>query len=592
MKYARKTAGLTSGKFLQILHVAIAILIFLTLVAPGFTQEPPSTVVGQDSANDQANIPDTTDGEAVNVPNTNVIVTGARPNVERIVAALEKERIDKQRDEYRDGKPSDYRAVISVRSDVPLPAERIRTLIDTLSALSIQRISFTEGPADRRNSIVVNCPADVTWQRVRNLQEALGKEQDFAFDVRVAADKVPISPTGTNSQFTQEAATPVDQSNDRDQRAEVTVFQLKYIQAAEATRVVRQMFGNKVTPAVEERTNSIFVVSSDPVVLANVKKLLKSIDSNVAHSLSIDVGGTNELRRKLDKLERRTLALVSLLHDHLPNRPSDDQLKNELRDTVRQAFDVRQKLQLAELAEFTQNLHDIRQSIEMRSRISEQIIDRRVEELLDPKLLDALGGPNCKNLGDGVGVPLDHSSIIGDDAAAKSGSEGIEPVQRWLEICEASELTAEEAAAFEETKGSREILYLHSSDGQTVPLRRKPETLLDETDLVSAVAKADPDIEGAYSVNLELKAEAAQRFAVETKRLSQQVPTVRLAILSSWKHSYCTATTIRDSRGQTADHWRIHQTASRTLSHRLEAHNQQTVHAGKRRTPGTHETPG
>ena len=61
-------------------------------------------------------------------------------------------------------------------------------------------------------------------------------------------------------------------------------------------------------------------------------------------------------------------------------------MEAELRETVRKAFEARQKLQRAELAEFTQRLQAVRQSIETRERISQQIIDRRVDELLDPNL--------------------------------------------------------------------------------------------------------------------------------------------------------------------------------------------------------------
>ncbi len=107
---------------------------------------------------------------------------------------------------------------------------------------------------------------------------------------------------------------------------------------------------------------------------------------------------------------------------------------------------------------------------------------------------------------------------------------GLKPARR-LEICEARDLSAEEAATLAKTEGSREILYLHAGDNQIVPLRRMPEALLNETDLVSAVAIADPDIEGAYSIDLKLTAEATERFARETRRLARQAPPVRLAIL-------------------------------------------------------------
>lgn len=64
----------------------------------------------------------------------------------------------------------------------------------------------------------------------------------------------------------------------------------------------------------------------------------------------------------------------------------DGKRKAELRKVVRKTFLARQELQRAELAEFAARLKRIQQSIEMRDKIADKIIDRRVEELLAPNL--------------------------------------------------------------------------------------------------------------------------------------------------------------------------------------------------------------
>jgi hypothetical protein len=64
----------------------------------------------------------------------------------------------------------------------------------------------------------------------------------------------------------------------------------------------------------------------------------------------------------------------------------DEKRKAELRHVVRKTFLARQELQRAELAEFAARLKRIQQTIEMRDKIADKIIDRRVEELLDPNL--------------------------------------------------------------------------------------------------------------------------------------------------------------------------------------------------------------
>ena len=317
--------------------------------------------------------------------------------------------------------------------------------------------------------------------------------------------------------------------------------------------------------------------------------------------------------------------------------------------SCRNPFTTRQELRHAELELFAIRLRDLKQSVELRDRISDKIIDRRIEELLDPnlswessddssssgderplwakfgvtptpvsdstaRLLEAIGlhlspisnkrfrGKNVlTNYSGGLdltfvetGGPAEKAGIHEVDILVALQGQGVvtlqefddvvqdalkhfksdtsnslrfdvlrngetvsvnvplpdgalaltreEPVsvdlklaQQRLEICEASELSADEAATLAKSEHSREILYLDDGGGQVIPLRRKPETLLNETDVVSAVAESDPEIEGAYTINLELTPQAAQRFAEETRRLSQQTSPVRLAILLSGK---------------------------------------------------------
>ena len=128
-------------------------------------------------------------------------------------------------------------------------------------------------------------------------------------------------------------------------------------------------------------------------------------------------------------------------------------------------------------------------------------------------------------------IPAATTTPLTLEADKDTKSSGVEAPQRRLEVCSATELSASEAAALEKADAVREILYLNSSDGKVILLRRNSEILLDETDLVSAAATPDPDPQGFYSINLELTAEATKRFGRETLRLSTQNPPVRLAIL-------------------------------------------------------------
>lgn len=60
--------------------------------------------------------------------------------------------------------------------------------------------------------------------------------------------------------------------------------------------------------------------------------------------------------------------------------------KAELRTVVQSAFTLRQSLLRAELQEMQAQLEKTQQSLEMRDRIADQIVDRRVEDLLNPQL--------------------------------------------------------------------------------------------------------------------------------------------------------------------------------------------------------------
>jgi len=81
--------------------------------------------------------------------------------------------------------------------------------------------------------------------------------------------------------------------------------------------------------------------------------------------------------------------VASRLVDELRQTPPDqrDPAKvRELRTLVRLQFHLRQLQQRAEVVEFAQRLERIGESIETRERIAGKIVDRRVEELLDPAL--------------------------------------------------------------------------------------------------------------------------------------------------------------------------------------------------------------
>jgi hypothetical protein len=223
------------------------------------------------------------------------------------------------------------------------------------------------------------------------------------------------------------------------ERGEVKVFSLQNIQAKDAGRIIEQLYittpngrdSSAIRLSVDDRSNSL-IVRGDSAVIAEVEALLLRLDTkqpvtepastasaigdgtglrvNVpaigpeplaldfsapvssaqGQTFSFFIGfngqSADNLRRQYDGLEQRARSLSDQLREPLPDPAMGETLRSQLRDTVRQAFETRQNLQRAELAEFARRLKGIHESIELRDKVSQQIIDRRVEELLDPNL--------------------------------------------------------------------------------------------------------------------------------------------------------------------------------------------------------------
>lgn len=97
-----------------------------------------------------------------------------------------------------------------------------------------------------------------------------------------------------------------------------------------------------------------------------------------------------ESRHRLDALEQPVLQLAEQVRametKQGKNHAESIKLRSELRDLVQKTFAARQEIQRTELAEFNRRLQKMQQTIDAREQIVDRIVDRRVEELLDPNL--------------------------------------------------------------------------------------------------------------------------------------------------------------------------------------------------------------
>lgn len=196
---------------------------------------------------------------------------------------------------------------------------------------------------------------------------------------------------------------------------EVKVFALQHIAALEAQKIIVELFGrNGTTASVEQRTNTI-VVRCQPERNAEIEAILMRLDekpqetpkiaskqkdpihaSSTTH-LELSSGSPNAIgspieafRRRLSDLEKPVPELAEKLRSCEATFGKDHRdsvkLRVDLRALMQQSFVARQEIQRAELVEFSRRLQVMQQTIEARDRISEKIVDRRMDELLDPNV--------------------------------------------------------------------------------------------------------------------------------------------------------------------------------------------------------------
>jgi hypothetical protein len=157
------------------------------------------------------------------------------------------------------------------------------------------------------------------------------------------------------------------------------IIHLKNASAADLRDILQQLAPTDIKLAVDERTNSI-IVSGGEEKLAELEAIALRLDeagSVKGGKLAAHPAGTvAELKQQYAAAEE---AAAVLAKDAQPQ-------KDKLRAAVAKAFELRQKLLQAELAEFRQRTERIEQSLQQREGIKQQIIERRVDDLLKPGL--------------------------------------------------------------------------------------------------------------------------------------------------------------------------------------------------------------
>ena len=207
-------------------------------------------------------------------------------------------------------------------------------------------------------------------------------------------------------------------------------FTFKHAKVADVVKILRELTGATIDKenmegfAVDERTNSVIWkvkdewesqhweetlltmdgesstgrIQSAPSPYAQPASMPTPIDfaptpnsqvsaqetQTFTFSMGFERGESVEsLKQRYNELEQKAHQLADKLKQS--KSPSESE-RTELKTAVRKSFEARQALQRAELADLAQRMKSMQQSIDMRDKLADKVVQRRVEDLLDPNL--------------------------------------------------------------------------------------------------------------------------------------------------------------------------------------------------------------
>lgn len=167
----------------------------------------------------------------------------------------------------------------------------------------------------------------------------------------------------------------------------IHVFQLKSISAHSLESTLKQLFSTEITLAADQTTNSL-IVRGTAEQLAEVKNLVTLVDrpreATATSPAALSRGTTvNELQRQYRNQEERAADLARRIRQAAPDEARG--LRDQLQDAVGQAFRLRQQIHRAELSALEQQMRRVSQTLEVRERLQDPIVERRVQDLLNPE---------------------------------------------------------------------------------------------------------------------------------------------------------------------------------------------------------------
>ena len=173
---------------------------------------------------------------------------------------------------------------------------------------------------------------------------------------------------------------------------EIRVFRLQNRTSKEMFLVVRDVFDNSAQISVDERSNSLIVVASQPI-LEKVSDFITEMESQADAANAVDkleissTKATNSVAQfpsdeRDVELDRQAKQLALQIRTARPNEKG--KLKNELEAVTRKQFEHRQNRRREEFDSLGQRVERLKAGYQRRQTHRDEVIQRRINDLLDP----------------------------------------------------------------------------------------------------------------------------------------------------------------------------------------------------------------
>jgi hypothetical protein len=326
------------------------------------------------------------------------------PSIQELIKSLESSGASMRVLKSSDEAASDASGItVELTVKAAEPYAKVKELIAAARSLGVSRFHLKQAAeGSSENSAIVTGEVGLPHEKVRRVAEFLSTQQELRLLVKPlrTIDAGPITPAGKSLPLNADSA---------DETETTRIFYLENANAASTADVVAQLFKSRSIAVTADPRTNVLLVRGKQDVLDQVEAIVKTLDRPDAEKpggatkplrsgydqpgrriTSTSAGSPAELKKRYEGEEQKAAWKAAELRELLATTSAQDpriaRLRTELRAAVASAFTARQQLHLAELAEFQNRAVQIQRTIEQRAGIQDQIIDRRMEDLLNPNL--------------------------------------------------------------------------------------------------------------------------------------------------------------------------------------------------------------